>query len=261
MNVTFKKLKEKAWERDKIFHVDIRLRIQRTLGIIAAKFLLLTPLTANQVTLISAITTVIAAAFLIKLNVYTILASMFFFGLSEVLDSADGLIARCKKQVSKIIPEFLCKIYHTISFSFIFLGLGIGMYYLMNDILYLFLGISATVFQLTTVVLLFLRQKVLIESVDLIKQKNNYKKIFGKVEATERCPSEIGMKNKKEVLILKVFVWPLKHLLEILLVFEIVFIAGYNFFNYFLFFYGIFIPIRMVLFFISTYRILQKAES
>lgn len=227
-----KDIKKDAFKRSyKSFHD----KVYRWPGIILAKLLLYTPITANQVTVLGSLVIYIAAAlFAVGKFWYSALAIFLLF-MGEVIDYTDGNIARARKAVTVLQSTFLCKLYHAFSLPVIFTGIGYGTYLNTHNIIYLLAGFSASFFQL------------MISGIEYLKYFIAEKYIAGKTEGKN---SE--KRNNFESLIRAPFTY-LKAILIIALVF--------NRFDWLLIFYGIFTPVKLLLFFVSTFMTLKRLES
>jgi len=109
-----------------------------------------TPITPNQVTIVSIMSGLVAAIFYLKGTASAFVAAGLFVTLKDVLDSADGQLARAKQQQSRI-GRFLDSIGDFVVNAAIFGSIGWILYNLNGDLLMLllallgFIGISLRV--------------------------------------------------------------------------------------------------------------------
>ncbi len=101
------------------------------------KLFLYTPITANQLTLLSYLLYILSA-FFIATNQHMILA-LILLQVVILLDYIDGALARVKKQTS-FLGLYLEYIFHETGPAFIFFALGSYLYKTLNSPLYLYLG-------------------------------------------------------------------------------------------------------------------------
>ena len=98
----------------------------RHISVRATPMLLKTPLTANQVTLISMLLGLVAAGLFAQGDVKTQFAGSLVFFVCYLLDNCDGEIARAKKQNSKTGQMFDTFVDWVVHAAF-FIGLGWGV--------------------------------------------------------------------------------------------------------------------------------------
>jgi CDP-alcohol phosphatidyltransferase-like enzyme len=249
MKVTIKEIREQAAIRDKTLELSFLEKTFRKISIYLAKPVLRFPISANMVTFVSVLAGIIAAGFFTVMNPISLIIGTLFIFFGEFLDTLDGLIARCKKQVTKLQSTYLGSLFHEVSTAFIYAGLGVGMFRFTGNPIFMYLGFSATASQLLTVYLLQLREKVIYKFSEAVKDKDIH-----------HDPSRIGIKTKEQNFLLKIFTVPMIKIREITVVFVILFAFGYNFFPLYLYFYGIFLTLRVILFFAHGYMSLKKME-
>ena len=109
-----------------------------------------TPITPNQVTLASIVSGIVAALFYLKGTAGAFIAAGLLISLKDILDSADGQLARAKQQQSRT-GRFLDSIGDFVVDAAVFGSIGWTLYQLNNDWLMLlmallgFIGISLRV--------------------------------------------------------------------------------------------------------------------
>ncbi len=252
MKTSVREIKKQAYNRDRHFKVSIVYKFFRRIAVYCVWAILKTPITANMVTLLSILIILLASLFFAfgKPIYFALGLLLFYFG--EFFDYMDGLVARCRKGVTKLQSGFLGRTYHHINPSFIFVGLGFGFYKLSGDIWLLYAGFAAGFFQLATGFLLLLKQLVILRNPEAVKGRA-YK-------LHKAIPSQIGLANRKDLLLLKLASFPTYRLREITTVVLLLYFFEYNITSSYLIFYGLFVPLRSVVFFKSTYNILKKIE-
>ncbi|MFA6391503.1 MAG: CDP-alcohol phosphatidyltransferase family protein [Patescibacteria group bacterium] len=117
----------------------------RKVSIYFTWILLHTPLTANQATLIQAFFG-IAGSILLAFGGYKwSVPALILIQLGYIFDCVDGEIARYRKKPS-VNGIFLDSLNHALVIPFIFLGLVIFSYYLVNETWVLFVGLILVIF-------------------------------------------------------------------------------------------------------------------
>ncbi len=107
-----------------------------------AKLFLYTPVTPNQITVLWIIGQLISATFLLKGDYLTTIISLLAFQSMFILDCADGIVARYKKQFS-LNGKYLDNIGHYIANSYLLICFSIGAVKQYNNIIYLVFGLIA----------------------------------------------------------------------------------------------------------------------
>src|SRR3989344_953350 len=154
---------------------SLRSKILRILGVFLARILIVTPITANQVSVLSIISILIAAVLLSLGEFKTSLLAIAILYFGEVLDYTDGVVARHRKKATKMQADFVCRIYHPGMLGFIFAGIGIGTYFATNEPAYIILGFINSLLQQTTVFILELKNAVILNYTE--NRKRNFKMI------------------------------------------------------------------------------------
>jgi len=106
-------------------------------------FLLKTPITANQVTLLAIVFGVGGSILFLAVGRLSFFWLGLMLHLSYYLDHVDGQIARCKNQVS-LSGMMLDFISHYIIYGVIAVSIGLRAYFETNNIIYLYYGIVAS---------------------------------------------------------------------------------------------------------------------
>lgn len=117
----------------------------RTLSIYVTKVLLCTPVTANQVTLFMLMVGIAAAVLFTFGNYWYSLIGALLFQSMYVLDGVDGEIARYKGTTSAC-GHYLDRLYHNITYPFIFVGISFGAYSNSHDVKIFIFGFLASLF-------------------------------------------------------------------------------------------------------------------
>ena len=212
----------------------------RYIVLLPVQILTHTPITGNQVSALSIITRLLVAVCFSIGNIWYYALGIVFIIISEIGDWIDGAIARYRNEVSVLRCGFLCRMYHIGTLSFILAGVGIGVYQSSQNPIYLFLGMFSGIVQQTTAYFLELKNSLLLNN-RFFATSNEIKKNFVK-------------KDKK---ILGIFALPME--CEIFYLAIIISIIS-NRLEWFLLFYGLYLPSRALIFFIGTYQKLKKFE-
>jgi len=154
--------------------------------------------------------------------------------LGEVLDYVDGTLARCKNEKTKVQGYFIGFTYHEAAVSFLFLGLGAGLYQLTSNLLFLLLGVICFAGHLLNVYFLNLKGFLIAKYSDHFKDKKDKAEVF------------VTPKMRKYLFL---FAFPVTYSKEIILIFGIIDRLGLL-----IFFYAIFLPVRTIIFFAYTYK-------
>lgn len=217
-------------------------KFMRYLAFPIVSVLVYTPITANQVSTLAVSSNLLAALCFAFGSLGGYITGLFFLFLGQVLDYVDGSIARYKKEVTSMQSSFLCRMYHIGSLSFLFVGIGVGVYQNTQNPVYLFLGLFAGFIQQTTIYVLELKNSVLLNH-QVFSNTRDIKKSF------------VSEKNEKKVL--RIFALPIDlEILELTILFAIIFSK----LEWFLIFYGIYLPLRALIFFIGTYYKIKEIE-
>jgi phosphatidylglycerophosphate synthase len=110
----------------------------RACAIPIVKLLLLTPITANQLSFFGILLAVFRFGLFITGKPYYILLGGVIMFFDKIIDYADGPLARCKGCSLRGI--FLDKIHHDFHFLGLFIGAPIGISIASNNFIYLILG-------------------------------------------------------------------------------------------------------------------------
>ncbi len=121
--------------------------IARPLAVFTARY---TPLTANQISIISFFFVIAGAFFLVKGGYNNILIGSLFAFFYNVLDMMDGMVARERKQ-SSIVGQWLDGVIGFFAFQILVIALAIGL----KSYFALILGLLAVISYPTQYVMLF----------------------------------------------------------------------------------------------------------
>ena len=229
-----------ALNKDKISKEKYLPKIYRKIAIYCVKILLYTPITPNQISIFGISLIFIAAIFFARGDFWVSMACVFLLYLSEICDYIDGTLARCKKMVTKLQGNLLESFGHEPLTALIVIGIAFGVYTNTNNINYLFLGIFGGVSQLLTIYTLKSRDYLLLKHAKKVLSSDTAKTFI---------------KTKMEKIILNIFVVPLVYYREIILI-----VILFNKLDWLTIFYGIFLPIRSLLFFVWTYLNFKKLD-
>ena len=124
---------------------SMRLKIYRFFSIYITRLLIETPITANQLTVLTIIVAIIAAVLFGFGNyLYSIMAAIFLLSI-EIWDCLDGEIARYKGS-SSLKGVYLDGVAHSTYTPIILSGITLGVFITTNQIIFLAFGITAVVF-------------------------------------------------------------------------------------------------------------------
>lgn len=247
---SFKSIKEAVFSRSlKQKEKGIYKMSLRWLSIPFVKILAYTPITANQVTILAVLSLVLSAIPFALGGFWYGLLGVFLLYLGELWDYVDGPIARIKKMSSRLPCHLLTHFYHQGSLSLIFIGLGLGVFRLTGDSIYVYAGFLGSFFHLFTVYVLELKMALLLEyEYDHFKEVHDGSKAF------------VSSKSKLQNLLFKMFVFPVARMREIIFISILFGLFNLPVLNWLVLFYGIFLPVRGVLFFAYTYWNFKKFE-
>jgi len=229
-----------ALNKDKISKEKYLCKIYRKIAIYCVKILLYTPITPNQVSFIVIFLFFISAGLFTTGDFWISIAGVIILYLNEILDYIDGTLARCKKMVTKLRGTLLETFGHEPAVAFVIVGIALGVYTNTNNINYLFFGFSGGLFQLLTAYTQKSRDYLLL-------------KYAKKLVPPDPAKAFINTNMKKNIF--NIFVMPLLYYKEIILIFLLL-----NKLDWLTIFYGVFIPIRLLLFFIWTYLNFKKLD-
>ncbi len=117
----------------------------RKISIYITRLLLYTPISANQVTIAMFIAGIACGTFFILGSQGYLIAGFVCFFLMAVLDTVDGEIARARGQGS-LRGVYLDRLSHIVTYPYILIGAGIGIYNVTGDMLALLFGLLAGFF-------------------------------------------------------------------------------------------------------------------
>lgn len=186
----------------------------RTISIYITKILIRTPITANQVTFVWFLLDIAAAvSFSFGHYWYSIIGSLLVL-MSYILDSIDGEIARYRHSCS-MKGAYLDRIFHDISYPFIFIGISFGVYANFHSIWAFVLGFSASIF-------ILLPELIDLEYIRiLVKSDVDIKKLFNKDKAkedTSKISTKIVSFLTLDYLILAIIVFSILNYLPVVLI-------------------------------------------
>ena len=175
VNLSFKELLDDRLKRRGVIQQnDLLTVIKDYLSLPLIRVLLLTPITANQVSLLAIFSLIIASILFGTGIKILLLGGIFFVYLGELFDHTDGSIARFKKQTTILQSEFLGRFYHICGIAFIHFGLSYGIAQQTGNIIYLYLGFSSAFFHILTMYLGQLKNSLILQ---FVKNTNNDTKL------------------------------------------------------------------------------------
>ncbi|HLD06872.1 MAG TPA: CDP-alcohol phosphatidyltransferase family protein [Candidatus Nanoarchaeia archaeon] len=114
----------------------------RRVALYFAWLFLHTPITANQVTLLSVFAGLVAAALFGSGEYRLAVIAAVMYQLHYILDSVDGQMARYTKSDQNPVGLYYDRLGSYFVESMVYLGIGIGAYQRFDEVMYLFLGFS-----------------------------------------------------------------------------------------------------------------------
>lgn len=251
---TIKELKKSVYR--KVEPDKFPVTVYRWIAIYLTKLALYTPITPNQISFLASLTAFIAAVVFVMGDFWYNLLAVFLLFLAAEIDYVDGSVARFRGKKTVMQSRFLDDYFHEIPAQFIFIGIGIALYSSTQNVLYIIMGFTATLFQIATVHTFQLRRAI----VSLFtKEKFEQKRDDWHLERRKYIGLEkMFVKGKVLTLAQDLFVAPMKYIRIILLV-----VVLGNWLEFFLPVYAIFLPLRYLMFlFFSFYRIknIEEAE-
>jgi len=186
IRVSIKRLRKICQKPDEIFKKDkiynFTSIFYRYISIYITKLFIKTNITPNQITIVSALIILVAAAFFGMGSTVFSIYGIFLLHLYWIFDLCDGEVARYKKMAS-FNGSFLDLIGHVIIFPLVFISISIGLFRQTGDFYLLFLGFSATFFNAAA------------ESISLCKNHALFQRIV-KVSQTGKIPVEMKYTTK-----------------------------------------------------------------
>ena len=222
MNLT--DIKKHASSRDaEQGNKGIKYFIYENLSTWLVNILVHTPITANQITILGILFPFGSMLLFAYGNMWMGLLGVLFLYLGELMDACDGTLARTKKQCSKLQSNFLGNLYHSLSYPFLFIGIGVGVYMNTGNAKYLIVGGLAGMFQMTVAFTRFLSSSVLLknghgfdsEEKQIMKQ-SIVKKLF-----------EAPMKHLRLIILFCVLLGLMKHFIIFYLAFNYIKMMAY----------------------------------
>lgn len=114
-------------------------RVSRKVSIFFSKFFLIIKMTPNQVTGLMIITGIAGSILFAFPSIILSILAFIVFQLWLILDCSDGEVARLSGKISLFGP-YLDRLNHYITDIFLLASLGVKLYIITNNTLYLFLG-------------------------------------------------------------------------------------------------------------------------
>ena len=143
-------------------------KIERPLALYFTWLFLHTPLTANQVTVLSIGVGMLGGICLFSSQAFLFLLGVFFFHAWYLLDHVDGQIARYRRSES-LSGVYLDYLSHYIVHTAFFLGVGLQAYFLNFNLIFLFLAVSSAIGSVLLGVFYDTRYKAMFHKLDKSK--------------------------------------------------------------------------------------------
>lgn len=240
-----------TWKDKELEMGNLKLRIHRTIAVYTTFLIQFLPLTPNMISMLAAISVFLAGPFFLTDNPLWFLVGLFMIHFGDQLDHVDGAIARLKNMNSKILWIFFEDFYHEIPMQFLFLFIGIGGVKYTGNIFFLYFGILALVSQLLVMYLSHFRRDIANRAgVNVMTEDPN-------VPIEQDNP----FIESNQKLAFKILVFPMKKINWILLIAVICSFFIQDAVYYLLYFYGPFLALRCLMFFVNTYLGLLKVEN
>lgn len=247
---TFREVRDATWKDKELEKGNLKLRIHRSIAVYLTYIIQFFPITPNMISGLAALSVFLAGPFFLTDEPVLFLFGLFMIHFGDQLDHIDGAIARLKNQGSKMLWIFFEDFYHEIPIQFIFLFIGIGGVKYTGNIYYLYFGILALVSQILVMYLSHFRR-------DIVNR-------VGVNVMTEDPFVPVQQDNpfveKDQKLLFKIAVFPMKKINWILFIAVLSSFFIQDAVYYLLYFYGPFLALRCVMFFINTYQGLFKVE-
>jgi phosphatidylglycerophosphate synthase len=148
--------------------VDIRRRITSRPSIYLTKLLLYTPITANQVSFLTMVISILAGFFFVFDNYWFLLIGAFLMQLALILDANDGEIARYRNSAS-LNGQFVDIIAHSVAMPIALMGITIRF---ADNTLYLVLGMSAIIFVFLSATVSILKHEIVLHNLITYTKQN-----------------------------------------------------------------------------------------
>lgn len=177
-NMGFEQVKKKAAKQRGHTEYTFVRNIYRPISFYVVFLLIKTPITANMVSLIAFIIALTSMSLFLFKSAFMWMLGCVVYQIFQILDCADGGLARVKNQASEKGDRIEMISSYTLK-PLLPIVMSIGLFYFYNNISILFIGFLATYAVLLDDVLLFVnkgkgRQKL---SLYLIKKKSKFRKI------------------------------------------------------------------------------------
>lgn len=198
------------------------------------------PIAPNGISMLAHLC-IIIASILFAFGDFTYnLIAILFLHISMTCDFVDGCFARVKNKLSKYNASFLDRIFHEITTAFIFIGIGIGTTIHYGNAIHFLLGVMAAIFMLINSYMFQLKNWIL----------TRYKEKIDEEKATEVFVDSPIMK-----LGLKMFIFPMKYIRFITLIFVLI-----QRMDIYILLYGLFLPFRTFIYFCFMYINFRKLD-
>ncbi|MBT3303912.1 CDP-alcohol phosphatidyltransferase family protein [Candidatus Woesearchaeota archaeon] len=247
MRISFKEVIEKGFSRNeelnkgntKLNFTKIQHTVLRCCGVVIAKLLLYTPITANQVTVLGTIVLFLSAGLFSAGTFWYSLTAIILLFVAECIDYADGVVARCRKTSTRIQSMYLALLYHHSEFTLHYLGIGVGVFINTGNPIYILAGGITAFFTMMAGMASTLKKAALF--------KANYEK----EKVTEHKKKKFSM-FKLGMLVLNI---PRKWVFVILIIAFTI-----NRLDIFVLFYAVYEPLRVIAYMTKNHLLLKKIE-
>jgi phosphatidylglycerophosphate synthase len=143
--------------------------VLRPISIYLTKFFILIGVSANQITYLSIPIGIVGCLLYSMGGYFYSVAAILTFHLFIILDCCDGEVARYRKTTGSALGLFLDVLGHDLTYSIFFMCMGIGLFRLHNNYIFLVMGFSSSMtkilFRLTESRLLQLFQATTLKKV------------------------------------------------------------------------------------------------
>ena len=239
-------IKKIAYRDFELKNLKFHYKAYRSIAVYVVYLLHFFGTTANMGSLYAIIITLISGFFVLTGSVIGFFLMVLFLYISEMLDYADGMMARLRKKEKDCLGIFLDDYFHQIPRQFLFVFLGIGAYLSLGSKWYLLAGILCTVFQLLVMHISELRKTIISNFTD--------NKFFNEQDDNPLVKSNL------QKLIFYLAIFPMKQIKLLLLGSAFISIFIPQFMYWLLIFYTPFLIVRFAVFFCQTYSSLKKLK-
>ncbi len=220
----------------------------RYINLVLAAGLVRTPLTGNMVSWISIVMHLVAAGLLAVGDFWFSIGGCVLLFIAEFGDWLDGTVARYRGETSVFQANYLGRLYHVVTPVFFFAGIGVGIYHMTGNIIYLSLGFLTALLQQVAIYILEIKNSILFFDGEAI---------VGKDLTTDKI-SKLFVDTSLKKKLITLFCIPCNYLLIKVLI--LIFVLVHRL-EWFLLFYFAYSLVRAIIFSVAVYLRFKKLES